>query len=142
MPAPLEITPAARALLEGPHLAHLATVRRDRTPSVHPVWIGTEGNHVLVCTGRRSAKTRNVEHDPHVALSIVNQDNPYEELLARGVVVEVRNDIDLVDMDPIAHVYTGKAFPYRGGDRVTIVIELTWIEHRVLPFEHTPGSAP
>jgi hypothetical protein len=104
------------------------------------VWTGLEGDHVLVCTGRDRPKVRNVEHDPRVGLSVIKHDNPYETLMARGVVVEVRSDAQLVDMDAISRVYTGAPFPGRDPERVTIVIELTWVQHRVLPFRHTPGS--
>jgi hypothetical protein len=77
---------------------------------------------------------RNVEHDPRVALSIVAADNPYEEAMLRGTVVEVRDDDDLFDMDPISIVYTGKPFPFRQPGRVTLRIEPTWAEYRKLPF--------
>ena len=132
---PVEITPAVRDLLEGPSVAHLASVRRDGSPASHPVWIGFDGAHILVCTGPATAKVRNVEHDPRVTLSVVHHANPYEEAIIRGTVVEVRSDNDLADMDPIAITYTGKPFPFRRPPRVTLVIEPTKIDHHVLPFE-------
>jgi PPOX class probable F420-dependent enzyme len=138
MPVP-ELSPEARALLAGPNTAHLATVRRDGTPAVHPVWVGLEGDRVLVSTGRTRAKARNVRHQPQVAISLVNHDNPYEELMLRGRVVEVRDDPDLADMQPIAQVYTGKPFPFNSGEQVTLVIEPEWVHHHTLPFEHTPA---
>jgi PPOX class probable F420-dependent enzyme len=131
----VEITPAVRALLKGPNVAHLASVRRDGSAASHPVWIGFDGEHVLVCTGPNTAKARNVMHDPRVAVSLVNRSNPYEEVMIRGTVIEVRSDDDLVDMDPISIVYTGKPFPSRQPPRVTIVIEPTKVDHHVLPFE-------
>jgi PPOX class probable F420-dependent enzyme len=131
----IDITPEVRTLLLGPNIAHLASIRRDGSPASHPVWIGFDGTHLLVCTGPGSAKARNVEHDPRVALSIVNQTNPYEEAMIRGTVVEVRSDNDLADMDPISYVYTGKPFPSRQPPRITIVIEPNAIHHHVLPFE-------
>lgn len=131
----IELTPEIRALLEGPNVAHLATRRPDGDPAVQPVWVGLDdGGRILVCTGRGTAKVRNAEHHPHVALSVLAHDNPYDELMVRGTVVEIRDDIDNADMDVISHVYTGKPFPIRGRDRVTIVIEPTWARHTVLPF--------
>ena len=99
------------------------------------MWIGFDGEHILVCTGRLTAKVRNVEHDPRVTVSVVDAANPYEEAIVRGTVVEVRGDNDLVDMDPISVVYTGKPFPFRDPPRVTIVIQPVKVDHRVLPFE-------
>jgi PPOX class probable F420-dependent enzyme len=143
MPAPFVLSPAIRALLAGPNTAHLSSIRPDGSPASHPVWVGLDADdHVVICTGRGTAKVRNVEHDPRVALSIVAHDDPYEEAMLHGTVIAVRNDDDLADMDALSYVYTGRPFPSRGGDRVTIVIELTSARHAVLPFSHTPGVAP
>jgi PPOX class probable F420-dependent enzyme len=135
----VDITPELRALLEGPNVAHLASLRKDGSPASHPVWIGFDGQHILICTGPTTAKTRNVERDPRVTLSVLNHDNPYEEAMIRGTVVEVRNDDQLADMDPISIVYTGKPFPYRDPPRVTLVIEPTKVDHRTLPFRPADG---
>ena len=110
-------------------------MRPDGSAASHPVWIGFDSEHILICTGRDVAKVRNVEHDPRVTVSVVNHANPYEEAMIRGTVVEVRNDNDLVDMDPISIVYTGRPFPFRQPPRVTIVIQPTRVDYRVLPFE-------
>ena len=131
---PIELSAEIRALVEGPNIAHLASIRPDGGPASHPVWVGFDGVHVLVCTGRTTPKVRNVEHDPRVSLSILAADNPYEEAMIRGTVIEVRNDDELLDMDAISLVYTGKPFPFRQPGRVTIVIEPTWADHRILPF--------
>lgn len=141
MPPPFTLSPAIRALLEGPNTAHLSSIRPDGSPASHPVWVGLDADdHVFLCTGRATAKVRNVEHDPRVALSVISYDNPYEEAMLRGVVIAVRNDDELVDMDVLSHLYTGRPFPSRSSDRVTIVIEPTWARHGDLPFTHTPGS--
>jgi PPOX class probable F420-dependent enzyme len=137
---PATLTPEARALLSGPNTAHLASIRPDGTPVSHPVWVGLEGDRIIFSTGRSRPKTRNVEHNPHVALSLVAHDNPYEELMVRGTVVEVRADPDLTDMHPISHVYTGKPFPFNSGEQVTIVIQPDWVYHHKLPFEPVPPA--
>jgi PPOX class probable F420-dependent enzyme len=137
---PASLTDEARALLAGPNTAHLASIRPDGTPMSHPVWVGLEGDRLIVSTGRSRPKIRNVEHDPHVALSLVAHDNPYEELMVRGTVVEVRADPDLADMHPISHVYTGKPFPFNSGEQVTIVIQPDWVHHQTLPFQPIPSA--
>jgi PPOX class probable F420-dependent enzyme len=136
------LTDEARALLAGPNTAHLASLRPDGTPASHPVWVGLDDrDRVLVSTGRSRPKVRNVEHDPHVALSLTAHDNPYEELMARGTVVEVRADPDLADMHPISQTYIGRPFPFNSGEQVTIVIAIDWFHHHKLPFEQPPTFA-
>jgi PPOX class probable F420-dependent enzyme len=128
-----------KALLDGSNFAHLATLMPDGSPQSVPVWVGREGDRILICTGEGSLKAKNTQRDPRVALSIVDFHNPYEEVQLRGRVVERRPDGDFKYMDPISHKYTGKPFPFRGPEgRVALVIEIEKARYTKLPFEHTP----
>ena len=125
-----------KALLDGPNFAHLATLRKNGTPQVDPVWVAREGNRILIGTGERTVKARNALRDPHVALSIVGFRNPYDEAMIRGCIVERRPDSDLVVMDEISRKYTGKPFPWRAREgRIVLVVEVEHVEARKLPFE-------
>jgi PPOX class probable F420-dependent enzyme len=129
------LTDSARQLIDGSNIAHLATLQPDGAPKCDPVWVGREGDRLVVATHGDSLKARNAGHDPRVALSIVNRDNPYEEVQVRGVVVAHEPDIDLVAIDQLAQQYTGEAFPWRSGHgRIALVIEVTQARHHVLPF--------
>ena len=129
----------AKTLIDRPNFAHLATLMPDGSPQSVPVWVGREGDRLLVCTGEGSLKARNTRRDPRVALSIVDFHNPYEEVQLRGRVVERWPDPDLAIMDPVSHKYTGKPFPMRGGEgRVALVIEVDKARYTKLPFAHTP----
>jgi PPOX class probable F420-dependent enzyme len=136
MPLPSEV----RALLEEPNFAHLATLMPDGAPQSAPVWVGLDGDRILVATGEGSLKARNTRRDPRVSLSIVAMDNPYREAQLRGRIVERRPDRDLAIMDGISRKYTGKEFPMRANpeQRVVLVIEVERARHAVLPFQHTP----
>jgi PPOX class probable F420-dependent enzyme len=136
---PTALSPEVKQLIDRPNFAHLATLMPDGSPQSVPVWIGRDGEHLIICTGENSLKGQNTRRDPRVALSIVDFTNPYEEVQIRGRVVERRPDPDLKMMDPISHKYTGKAFPMRvPGGRVALIIEVEKVRHTKLPFEHTP----
>src|ERR1700760_2371858 len=96
------LSPDARRLLDAVNFAHLATLMPDGAPKVEPVWVGREGDLVLVATDAKAIKSRNVEHDPRVALSVTAHDNPYEQLLIRGRVSEVRGDDALAVLDALS----------------------------------------
>jgi PPOX class probable F420-dependent enzyme len=137
MPAPLSAE--AKALVDRPNFAHLATLMADGSPLSTPVWVGREGDRLVVCTSEGSLKGRNTRRDSRVALSIVNFDNPYEEVQFRGRVVEHRPDPDLKTIDPVSHKYTGTPFPMRSPEgRVALVIEVDKARYTKLPFAHTP----
>jgi PPOX class probable F420-dependent enzyme len=140
---PASLSDAARALLDGANIAHLATLQPDGSPKVEPVWVGRDGDRVLVATDRRSLKARNVDGDPRVALSVTAFDDPYEQLLVRGVVSEVRADDDLAVLDELSETYLGAPFPRRRwSDRVVLVITPQLARHHRSPLRdpRTPGS--
>ncbi len=128
-------------LMDRPNFAHLATLMSDGSPQSVPVWIGREGERLVICTGEGSLKAKNTRRDPRVAVSIVDFTNPYEEVQIRGKVIERRPDSDFKTMDAISHKYTGKPFPFRSPEgRVALIIEVEKVRYTKLPFEHTPGN--
>jgi len=132
---PVTLSPAARALLDGANFGHLATLQEDGSPKVEPVWIGRDGDRLLVATDAKSIKARNVDHDPRVALSVTAFDDPYDQLLVRGTVTEVRADDDLAVLDDLSQRYLGTEFPRRRwSSRIVLVITPTLARHHRSPL--------
>jgi PPOX class probable F420-dependent enzyme len=128
-----------KQLIDRPNFAHLATLMPNGSPQSVPVWIGRDGDHIVICTGETSLKGKNTRRDPRVSLSIVDFNNPYEEVQIRGRVVERRADPDLKIMDPISHKYTGKPFSFRTPEgRVALIIDAEKVRYTKLGFQHTP----
>jgi PPOX class probable F420-dependent enzyme len=131
-----------KQLLDGPNFAHLATLMPDGSPQSVPVWVGRDGDQIMVCTGEKSLKARNTHRDQRVAVSMVDFHDPYRELQLRGRVVERRPDTELKVIDPISIKYTGKPFPMRSPEnRVALFIEVDKARYTNVPFEHTPPSS-
>ena len=129
----------ARRLLDAPNIAHLTTLMEDGMPKAEPVWVGREGDRIIVCTDHRSIKGQNIDRNPRVALSITDFDIPYEQLLIRVRVVEARDDSDLAIMDGISHKYIGTPFPRRKWpSRVAYFIEADVARYYLSPLKHTP----
>src|SRR5450631_225673 len=130
-----------KQMLDQANFAHLATLMEDGSPQSVPVWIGRDGDRMVICTGEKSLKARNTRRDPRVALSIVDFHDPYREAQIRGRVVEWRPDPELKIMDTISIKYTGREFPMRDPEgRVALIIEADRVRYMKLPFEHTPGA--
>jgi len=135
----ISLSSEIKNLVDGPNFAHLATLMPDGSPQSVPVWIGRDGDRIVICTGENSLKAKNTLREPRVALSIVDFHDPYSEAQIRGHVVERRPDPDLKVMDPISHKYTGKAFPFRDPvGRVALIVEVDKARYAKLPFQHTP----
>jgi PPOX class probable F420-dependent enzyme len=106
--------------------AHLATLNADGTPQVTPVWVDWDGTHLLVNTARGRVKDRNLRRNPHVALSIIDPDNPYRYLGIQGRVTNITETGADAHIDKMAKKYLDKdKYPFRapGEERVLVSIE-------------------
>jgi PPOX class probable F420-dependent enzyme len=129
----------ARELLERPNYVHLSTLRPDGTPRNWVVWVGLEGDRVLICSTDESWKSKDMRRDPRVGLSVIDLDDPYRMASLQGRVVEIRNDEGCRYMDPISFKYTSRPFPSRGADRVCFVIEIVRAQQTTLGLVHDPA---
>src|SRR5438874_4497226 len=84
----LKLSDDLKTLVRGANFAHLATIMRDGSPQVAPVWVDLDRDFILVSTGEGSLKAKNTRRDARVGLSIVAVDNPYREAQIRGRVAE------------------------------------------------------
>jgi PPOX class probable F420-dependent enzyme len=135
----MQLSGEVRRILDGRCFAHLATLQPDGAPKVEPVWVGREDDRVLVASDARTRKGRNMARDPRVALSIIELANPYEQVLIRGRVVEIRPDPDLAGLDALAHKYLGRPFPRRSWpSRALYVIEPSVARYYRSPLVHVP----
>ena len=66
----MKIPDSARDVLEGPGLAHLATIDPDGRPQVSIVWVGLDGDEIVAGHLPEHRKIRNIRRDPRVALSV------------------------------------------------------------------------
>jgi PPOX class probable F420-dependent enzyme len=133
------LSPEVRALLEAPNIAHLATVARDGSPRSVAVWIGLEGDRILIGAGHDLIKARTTRREPRVAISITDRENPYKTAMILGRVIEQRNDEEGTIMNATARKYTSKPYPWNGPGRRTLVIEPERSLYFELPFTHRPG---
>jgi PPOX class probable F420-dependent enzyme len=112
-----------RRLIKGTNYAHIATVLPDGAPHAVPMWVDMEGEHIAVLTDPRSVKARNLERDPRVALSIIDQESPNVMAHIRGrLIATVDGDAGWAIIDRLAHKYVGTDYPLRT-DRVALLIE-------------------
>ena len=90
MPKADRLSPGAVKLLKEKQLAHVATVMKDGSPHVSPVWVDVEddGSHVIINSRDVTIKSRNLGRDPRIALSIVDSQNDHRTVTVRGTIVE------------------------------------------------------
>lgn len=135
---PETLSSEVKQLLDRPNFAHFATLMPDGSPNSTPVWVGHEGDRIVICTSDNSLKAKNTKRDPRVAVSVVDFKNPYEEVQIRGRVVERRPEPEMKTLDAYSQRYTGKPFPFRDPKQIALIIEVEKVRYEKLPFQHTP----
>src|SRR6185295_254686 len=118
--------PASHAdLLEKKAFANLSTLNADGSPQVTPVWVDYDGTNVVVNTARGRVKTKNLEREPRVALSIADPENPYRYLGIQGRVTEMTEKGADAHIDKMAKKYMGKdTYPYRTPGEVRVIVKI------------------
>lgn len=122
----------AKHLFENKDFAHVATLNGDGSPQVSAVWIGLDGDDVTFNTAEGRLKTNNLRRDARVAISIAGQENPYENLIIQGKVVEMTHDGADEDIDALAKRYLdADSYPFRqpGEQRLIVKIEPEKVNH-------------
>jgi PPOX class probable F420-dependent enzyme len=67
----------ARAAIEAGHLGHLVTLNPDGSPQVSLVWIGLDGDDIVIGHLGAGRKIDNIRRDPRVVLSVeTDERNP------------------------------------------------------------------
>jgi general stress protein 26 len=86
-------------VLAGSEMFWLSTVRRDGRPHVTPlpaIWLG---GTLHFCTGTEEQKTRNLEHDPHCALTTgTNVMRSGLDVVVEGTAVQVTDQPTLREL--------------------------------------------
>jgi len=112
-------------LLESDAVAHVATIGPGGEPQNNPVWFDWDGEYVKFSQTKTRQKLRNLERDPHIALSIVDPEDHLRYLEIRGVVDRVEEDPDLAFINSMSEKYLGVC-PYRnhrpGDERVVVFV--------------------
>ena len=107
-------------------LAHLATIMKDGSPQVTPVWFDYTGGLIRVNSAKGRVKSRNMIEGAKVALSIVDPDNGYRYIQIRGSVSKVTEAGGDAHIDALAKKYLGlDSYPYRSATETRLIFEIT-----------------
>lgn len=72
-----ELIPEARAVIESGRLAHFTTVHADGRPHTTIVWVGLDGDEIVIGKLMADQKLANIARDPRVSLSIEADGDQY-----------------------------------------------------------------
>ncbi|XVU29634.1 TIGR03618 family F420-dependent PPOX class oxidoreductase [Actinoplanes sp. CA-054009] len=119
------LSDAVRELIDRPEFAVLATADPDGSSRLSVMWLGREGDNLVMATKGGRRKVRNIRRDPRVTVLVYDRRRPtrYVEIRGRATVVD-EGGAALVN--ELAHRYTGQdhviGAPAEEADRVVLRI--------------------
>lgn len=119
----MELPTEIKDALDQKVFVHIATVNPDGSPQVSAVWVGRDGDKVLVSTATGRVKPRNIAGDSRVALSFSPTDSPYRNIVMQGRVTKTAEDGTWL-IDALSDKYLGKP-DYDGPEGVRVNYEIT-----------------
>jgi PPOX class probable F420-dependent enzyme len=113
-------------LFQGRNLAFLSTMSKDGSPHVTPVWAEMiEEDLILINTFESSAKNKHITNDKRIALSIVDQNNPYNMASIKGKVIEQASEGADENLKRLAKRYLGIGrYYYRKPDHKRVILKI------------------
>lgn len=115
---------SARDVIDGSHVAVLATSNRDGRPQSSVIFIKRDGDTVLFSTIKGRLKTRNMTRDPRVSLVVVDKNNAGRYVEIRGT-VDITDDPDKTLMYEMYDRYMGGATPPPEPDAHRLIVRIT-----------------
>jgi len=116
------------------NLVFVATLMKDGSPQLSPVWANYEDGYILINTAEGRIKHKNVLRDPRVAVSVVSRDNPLDMTTIRGKVEELIPDYDYKHADKLTKQYMGRDhYPFKRDGEKRIILKIKPERVFVLP---------
>lgn len=105
---PISLSADTVRLLDGPNYAVLATINADGSPQTSAMWVGRDGDDLLMSTVEGRVKHRNMVRDPRVSVTVLDSADP-------EIYVELRGSVTMTP-DIGRKVDTGLSWKYDGKD--------------------------
>jgi PPOX class probable F420-dependent enzyme len=131
------LSDGARKLVDGANPAVLATVNADGSPQTSVVWVGREGDDLVISTAAGRRKDVNLRRDPRASLLVIAKDDPDEYVEIRGT-ASVTDDAGRALAVRLAEVYEGEG---AGAEYLALPPEVVRTIIRITPTRLTGPSA-
>jgi PPOX class probable F420-dependent enzyme len=115
----------------GKNFAALTTMGADGQPSTHMMWVDADDDHLVINTEVHRQKFKNMTREPRVTVTVIDVENPYRYIEARGHVVgTVGGDEARAHIDEVSQRYLGSDYGAEiVSERVKVLIDVDHV-HR------------
>lgn len=120
-----DLSEKAIKLLLDKNFGVIAAIKENGFPHVTPVWVDTDGKNVLINTSENRQKTRIMKKNPKVALTVIDNKNPYNRVCIEGEVIEITNEGADEHIDKLAKKYLNvDRYPWRNPKERRVIIKI------------------
>lgn len=112
-------------IFKGRNLAFVSTLSSDGSPHITPVWADVENGTILINTSVVTAKYKHMLKNPTVAISAVEQYNPYNMVSIKGKVIEHTTEGADEHLKKLAKKYLGVGkYYYRQPKNKRVILKI------------------
>jgi PPOX class probable F420-dependent enzyme len=132
----VSLSDSARKIIDGVNPAVLGTVNPDGSPQTSVVWVGRDGDDLLISSAAGRRKEKNLRREPRVSLSVYDKNDPLQYIEVRGTAT-VSEDAGRALAVLLAERYEG---PGAGEEYLELPPEVVRVVIRLTP-QRVLGSA-
>ena len=89
---PTSLSNAARKILDDRNFGVLATLNPDGSPQTSVIWVGRDGDDLVISSAAGRRKDQNLRRDPRVSLCVYDQNDPEQYIEVRGAATVAPDD--------------------------------------------------
>jgi PPOX class probable F420-dependent enzyme len=113
-------------LFRGKNWGTVVTLREDGSPHATPVWIDTDGEHVIFNTAVGRAKERHLRRDPRVSVTVLPADDQQYGYVSVSGTAEITEEGAFDHIDKLAQKYLGQEkYPYLQPGEQRVIVTVT-----------------
>lgn len=113
------------AYFQAKNWGHLATIRKDGSAHVSPMWIDWDGSHLLLNMATDSVKYKHIRRNPQITVEVCDQVDPqlgYVEVTGEAILVSEGADEHI---DSLAKKYLDiDRYQWRGPEEERVIVKV------------------
>jgi PPOX class probable F420-dependent enzyme len=113
-------------LFRGRNWGTVVTLREDGSPHATPVWIDTDGDHVIFNTAVGRAKERHLRRDPRISVTVLPAADQQSGYVSVTGTAELTEEGAFDHIDKLAKKYLGQEkYPYLQPGEQRVIVTVT-----------------
>jgi PPOX class probable F420-dependent enzyme len=121
-----QLTEQQADLFRGKNWGTVVTLRDDGSPHATPVWVDTDGEHVIFNTAIGRAKEQHIRRDPRVSVVVLPAENQQAGYVSVSGTAEIVEEGAYDHIDKMAQKYLGQdKYPYLQPGEQRVIVKVT-----------------